>query len=233
MSRTLLLAAPLLALGACAPDPESPAAETAPRADGPTEQAVAMGYARLVTGDRLEGSILPPLGPISAAILERGLTEGGSLRVELGPGPMATTCGVVLALKCRLSIGVKIRPGPGLGARGVVALRRLRAGGVIGGPRPIQLTALVRRGQALSALRVVEGLLAIIRASRFGDLDGRRRRIYGLSRGLVSTTSGEPHHQGRQQRNPCLHQGLLASVSGGTLTQPSCACNARLQPRAR
>ena len=38
----LLCLALLVALGACAPDPESPAAETAPRADGPTEQAIAI-----------------------------------------------------------------------------------------------------------------------------------------------------------------------------------------------
>ncbi|PAP81837.1 hypothetical protein B1759_04325 [Rubrivirga sp. SAORIC476] len=54
----------LVALGACAPDPESPAAETAPRADGPTEQAVAIdaevaANRALGVGDRAPDFALP------------------------------------------------------------------------------------------------------------------------------------------------------------------------------
>ena len=60
----LLCLALLVALGACAPDPESPAAETAPRADGPTEQAVAIdaevaANRALGVGDRAPDFALP------------------------------------------------------------------------------------------------------------------------------------------------------------------------------
>ena len=60
----LLCLALLVALGACAPDPESPAAETAPRADGPTEQAVAIdaevaANGALGVGDRAPDFALP------------------------------------------------------------------------------------------------------------------------------------------------------------------------------
>ena len=60
----LLCLALLVALGACAPDPESPAAETAPRADGPTEQAGAIdaevaANRALGVGDRAPDFALP------------------------------------------------------------------------------------------------------------------------------------------------------------------------------
>ena len=60
----LLCLALLVALGACASDPESPAAETAPRADGPTEQAVAIdaevaANRALGVGDRAPDFALP------------------------------------------------------------------------------------------------------------------------------------------------------------------------------